>query len=112
MPTDYLEVNFLAQGVAFPEVPENEAKQVFDAAIAGQLIVPMVDADYTLKDTNTNGSLTYPYEWHHGILLTSTANTATRTLTIPAGKKNKYIIHNTSGFDIILSQGGVEYLEP
>jgi len=96
--TEFLEVPHLGQNVAQPEIPVNESMDIFDAAIAGALIVPMtIDTTYILDDT----SLTYPQEWQNGILIIDVVNTTSTELHLPDGKKMKYIIDNKTGFDIV-----------
>lgn len=97
MATAFLEIPYLGQNVAQPEVPENEAKDIIDAAICGQLTIDVnADTAYTLDDT----SLTYPQEWQYGILIitnTGTANTGTVNVIVPDGLKMKYVLVNDTG---------------
>jgi len=98
MTTQFLEIPYLGQNVAQPEIPENEAKDIIDAAIAGNLIVPMlVDTTYLLDDT----SLTYPQEWQYGIMVIETANTVSTELHLPDGLAMQYVLDNRTGSDIV-----------
>ena len=95
MPTTHLLIPYLAQSVANPEIPENEDRDITDAAICGQLSISMtVDTDYTLDDT----SLTYPQEWQYAILIVgAVAHTGATNVNVPDGKKMKYVFVNDSG---------------
>jgi len=96
--TDNLDVPHLGQNVAQPEVPVNESMDIFDAAIAGVYNVPMTpDTTYLLDDT----SLTYPQEWHNGILIIDAVNTISTQLHLPDGRKMRYVLDNRTGFDIV-----------
>ena len=96
--TTFLEIPYLIANLNSPEVVVNDALNIIDAAIAGQLIVPMTaDTTYVLKNTNTDNSLTYPYEWQYGILILNVTNTGTTALYLPDGLKMKYIVRNNTG---------------
>ena len=107
MPTSNTGAPYLGQNVAEPEIPHNEALDVLDAAIAGQLYIDMiVNTDYSLDNT----SLTYPQEWQHGILIVNpVAHTQVTNIIAPAGSTMKYVVNNSSGggFDVVIQQGGV-----
>lgn len=100
--TNFLVAPHLDQNIAQPEVPLNETMDIFDAAICGQLIVPMtIDTTYVLKNTNTDDSLNYPYEWHHAILILNVSNTAQTELHLPDTYKMKYVVENNTGQNIL-----------
>lgn len=102
MTTSFLEIPYLAQNVLSPETPENEAKDILDAAIAGQLVVPMViDTTYVLKLTNTDSTSSYPHEWQYGILIVNTTNTVQTALHVPDGYKKQYIVYNNTGQNLV-----------
>ncbi len=97
MTTETLLVPYLDQNVKQPEIPVNEALDIFDAAISGQLTLDISeDIEYTLDDT----SLTYPQEWQYGILIVTNVgvtNTSTVDILVPDGKKMKYTLVNDTG---------------
>ncbi len=95
MPTQNLNVPYLEQNVAQPEIPENEAKDIIDAAICGILsIIMTIDTDYNLDDTG----IVLPQEWQYGILVVNPiSHTIVTNINIPDGKVMKYIIANDSG---------------
>lgn len=101
--TNTIKAPLLDQNVKQPETPHNEALVVIDASIAGILDIDMSDADYTLKETNSDDSLSYPHEWQHKVLHVNVANTGAKNLIIPANKVMSYIVYNdASGFNITL----------
>lgn len=95
--TNNLLVPHLGQNVAQPETPVNEAMDIFDASVAGQLTVDVnADTNYTL-DVN---SITYPQEWQYGTLIitnTGITNTAQVDLILPDTYKMKYTLDNRTG---------------
>lgn len=95
MTTSNLKIPYLEQNVAQPEIPENEAKDIIDAAICGILEITMtVDTDYTLDDTSIN----LPQEWQYGILkVNSISHTIATNVIVPDNKIMKYIFINDSG---------------
>jgi hypothetical protein len=103
MATANLDIPYLTTNQTDPEVPENAAKDIADAALGGVLSVVLSGA-YTLNNTGT-----YPREVHYGTLKVSgTAN----TITVPSAIKKKYIVHNTTVGSVILSQGGTTVSVP
>jgi len=99
--TANLRIDYLEQNVAQPEVPENEAKDVIDASICGQLTKTLtVDTDYVLKITNTDGTTTFPHEWQHGILIINGSNTVGVNLILLDGYKMRYVVENNTGQDL------------
>lgn len=98
MTTSNLLIPYLGQNVAQPEIPVNEALDIIDASICGQLIVPMVaDTTYLLDVLN----LSYPQEWQYGILILNVLNTIQTELHLPDGYKMKYVIENNTGQNIV-----------
>jgi len=102
MPTTHLLIPYLGQNVAQPEVPENEDRDIVDAATCGQLDISMTtNTDFVLDDT----ALTYPQQWQYKILIISAvAHTGIHSVIVPDGKKMLYILVNDSGsgFDVQL----------
>jgi len=99
--TTNLEMPYLEQNVAQPEVPENEVKDIVDAAICGIYTIPMLDGNFTLDDLSLTDTASYPRKWQYGILVISNPHTAETTLTLEDDKKMIYIIDNTTGWNII-----------
>jgi len=91
--TTNLEVTHLAANQNTPEVTENEAKDIFDDAIAGLLTHDMAsDADYTLS------TATSPEEWQYStveITDTGTALTTGRNIIVPVNKKIYIFVNST-----------------
>jgi len=114
MPTDFLEIPYLAQNVAQPEIPENESKDILDYATAGQLIIDINDdIDHNLDDSG----LFYPKEWQASTLIitnTISFNSGIVSIIIPSGKRTKYVVHNntTTGFNVRIIQTGLSVLVP
>ena len=108
MTTEFLEIPYLDQNIAQPEIPENEAKDIIDASISGIAYIDMViDTTYELKETNQDDTITYPHEWQYAIIvLNSIAHTTSVNLVIPELKVTKYIIHNKTPVTITVTQYG------
>lgn len=111
--TNPLEIPYLEQNVAQPEIPENEAKDILSSASFGILYIDMViDTAYLIKETNQDLSATYPFEWQHAILvLNSVAHTITTDLVFPELKIGKYVVHNKTSAIITATQYGVNEVD-
>lgn len=98
--TTQLEITHLVPNPVNPDVVENEAKDIFDGAIAGLLTHDMAsDVDYTLATTGTP-----PYEWQNStieITDTGVVLTTTRNIICPNNKK-VYIFVNTTAQSLVL----------
>lgn len=103
-----LEIPYLEQNIAQPEIPENEAKDIIDAAIAGILsITTIINTNYDLKLTNTDGTQTYPYEWQYGTLvIENIAHTIDIDLILPESAIKNYVVHNKTPVNITITQYG------
>jgi len=84
-----------------PDVVENEAKAIFDAAIAGALVHNMAsDADNTL-DTATGAA---PFEWQNAVINVTDSGvllTVTRNIITPDYNK-VYIFKNDTAQSLVL----------
>jgi len=115
MATANLGIPYLAQNVAQPEVPENEAKDILDGIAAGILEIDISDdTPYTILNT----ALNYPYEIHNRVIKAVQLggfNSGTVSILLPNATKGVYAVHNatTSGFDIRFSYVavGTEYVD-
>ena len=94
--TTNLEVPHLDQNVAQPEIPENVAKDIFDAIFAGKYTTDLpADADYTyiyVADPKL------AQNWHNFVQeFTDTGFplTATRKITFPINNRPYLLINNT-----------------
>lgn len=96
--TQFLQIPHLIASLASPEVIVNDALNILDASISGQLVVPMTaDTTYVLKNTNTDDSLEYPHEWHFNMLILNVTNTITTELHLLDGFKTTYFVQNNTG---------------
>ena len=102
--TTNLEIPHLDQNVAQPEIPENEAKDIIDAALGGILTKNLGDGvNYTLDDT----ALAYPQDVHYGTIKITGGGALGNIIYVPTTIKQHYIVHNTTTGVVTLSQNAV-----
>jgi len=91
--TEYLEVPYLDQNVAQPEIPENVAKDIFDVIFAGMYTTAMPDANYAYLYT-PDPKAAQP--WHNFVQKFTGTLTQSRVVTFPANNRPYLLINSTN----------------